>query len=227
MVSHTFALFIPLLNTRGAPPQISRVVYLCSALSSPQFWPVISARVGFPRLSASSPPLWKSGGLSFHSFSPCQGLGILSRQLAGAFLRLTSCFRDHCPSFPEVLCHEIHCFLYFVGVVFACSTEEGKPIAVPSVLVRNTWQLETVHRVVPPPLLTTSSCSYFVSQCDISAPGKSFLDPICVKFCYVIIELSLLMVSIWHHNCLICLSPVLDFKLNKSQGRLFYLQILE
>ena len=136
------------------------------------------------------------------------------------------CFQDRCPSFPEVLCHENHCLMYFVGVLFARSTQEGKLVAVHSVSVRNTWQLETVHRVVPATLLPTS-CSSFISQCDSSSPGKSSLDPVCVKFCYVIIELSFLRVSMWGHNHLICLSLVLDFKLNKSQGRLFYLQILE
>ena len=85
--------------------------------------------------------------------------------------------------------------MYFVGVVFARSTQEGKSVAVHSVLVRNTWQLETVHRAVPPALLPPS-CSSFISQGDISSAGKSFLDPVCVKFCYVIIELSFLIVSI-------------------------------
>ena len=79
--------------------------------------------------------------------------------------------------------------MYFVGVVFARSTQEGKLVAVHSVSVRNTWQLETVHRVVPATLLPTS-CSSFISQCDSSSPGKSSLDPVCVKFCYVIIELD-------------------------------------
>ena len=104
------------------------------------------------------------------------------------------CFQDRCLSFPEVLCHENHCLMYFVGVGFARSTQEGKSVAVHSVLVRNTWQLETVHRVVPPTLIPTS-CSSFISQSDSSSPGKSFLDPVCVKFCYVIIELSFLRVS--------------------------------
>ena len=104
------------------------------------------------------------------------------------------CFQDHCLSFPEVLCHENHCLMYFVGVVFAHFTQEGKSVAVHSVLVKNIWQLETVHRVVPPTLLPTS-CSSFISQCDISYPGKSFLDPVYVMFCYVIIELSFLRVS--------------------------------
>ena len=85
--------------------------------------------------------------------------------------------------------------MHFVSVVFASSTQEGKSVAVDSVLVRNIWQLETVHRVVPPTLLT-ASCSLFISQCDISSPGKFFLHSICVKFCYVIIELSFLVVSI-------------------------------
>ena len=136
------------------------------------------------------------------------------------------CFQDHCLSFPEVLCHENHCLVYFVGVVFARSTQEGKSVAVHSVLVKNIWQLETVHSVVLPTLLTTS-CSSFISQCDTSSPGKSFLDPIYVKFYYVITELSFLIISFWVHNYFIYLSLLLDLKLNKSQGSLFYLQSLE
>ena len=100
-----------------------------------------------------------------------------------------------CSSFPEGLCHENHCLMYFVGVTFAHSTQEGKLEAVHSVLVRNTWQLQTVHSVVLLALLTTS-CSPFLSQCDISSPGSSFLDPVYVKFCYVIIELFFLRVSV-------------------------------
>ena len=65
--------------------------FFCSTLSSPWFWSVISARFGFTRLSASSPPLRESGWLSFCSFPPCWGLEILPRQWAGAFLRPTSC----------------------------------------------------------------------------------------------------------------------------------------
>ena len=84
--------------------------------------------------------------------------------------------------------------MYFVSAVFAHCTQEGKSVAVHSVLVKNIWQLETVHSVVLPTVLTTS-CSSFISQYDISSPGKSFLDLVCVKFCYVIIELSFLRVS--------------------------------
>ena len=81
--------------------------------------------------------------------------------------------------------------MYFVGVIFAHFSQEGKSVAVHSVLVRNTWQLQTVHSVVLPALLT-ASCSSFLSQCDISSPGSSFLDPVYIKFWYVIIELSFL-----------------------------------
>ena len=104
------------------------------------------------------------------------------------------CFQD-CLSFPEVLYHENNCLMYFVGVVFARSTQEGKSVAVHSVLGKNIMAAGDCPQVVLPTLLTTF-CSSFISQCDISSPGKSFLDPVYVKFCYVIIELSFLRVSI-------------------------------
>ena len=46
------------------------------------------------------------------------------------------CFQDHCLSFPKVLCHENHCLMYFVSIVFAHSTQEHKSVAFHSVLVK-------------------------------------------------------------------------------------------
>ena len=87
-----------------------------------------------------------------------------------------------CSSFPEGLCHENHCLMYFVGVTFAHSTQEGKSEAVHSVLVRNTWQLQTVHSVVLPALLTTScSAHYFLLTLPVSVwhlfPRELFPGP--------------------------------------------------
>ena len=54
-------------------------------------------------------------------------------------------------------------------------------------------------------------------------PREIFLDPVCVKFCYVIIELSVLRVSFWVHKSFF--STWLQAK--HEPGCLFYLQSLE
>ena len=193
------------------------------------FWPVLSALVP----PDSQCHHVNSGSLVASRSAPsaCVGAWTFSQgSELGCCFRLTSCvFREHCPSLPEAPGLEKHllCILFVFlllvsgrkGILhmFLCLGEE-------QMAGGRGHRLCTVYSVLLPSLLRASG-SAFISQCGHLLLGESSLDPVYIQLRYW--SWTSLVLEYLSEFFFVCLSLLLDLKLNKSQGScVFYLQSL-